>query len=93
MSIAEGTIGSADFWNNEVDRIKWIHTKFGTSVEEMEGASAAQIAEAYDVAFLGIRVLSNNKTNGDPYNPDTAVACQEYVSEVVKKYISTLPSE
>ena len=91
--IVEGTIGSADVWNNEVDRIKWFHTKFGTSVEEMEGAAAAQIAKAYDVPFLGIRVLSNNKVNGGQYNPDTATACQEYVYEVVKQYISAMPSE
>ncbi|MDQ0220162.1 5'-methylthioadenosine nucleosidase [Peribacillus cavernae] len=91
--IVEGTIGSADVWNNEVDRIKWFHNKYGTSVEEMEGASAAQISEAYDVAFLGIRILSNNKVNGGKYNPNTAAANQEYVYEVVKEYISTLPSE
>jgi adenosylhomocysteine nucleosidase len=91
--IVEGTIGSADVWNNEVDRIKWFHTKYGTSVEEMEGASAAQIAKAYDVAFLGIRVLSNNKVNGGKYDPNTAAACQEYVFEVVKKYISTKTSK
>lgn len=91
--IVEGTIGSADVWNNEVDRIEWFHTKFGTSVEEMEGASAAQIAKAYDVAFLGIRVLSNNKMNGGKYNPNTAAANQEYVYEVVKKYISTKPGK
>ncbi len=88
--IVEGTIGSADVWNNEVDRIKWFHTKYGTSVEEMEGASAAQIAKAYDVPFLGIRVLSNNKVNGGKYNPNTAEACQKYVYEVVKKYISSM---
>lgn len=88
--VVEGTIGSADVWNNEVDRIKWFHTNYGTSVEEMEGAAAAQIAEAYDVPFLGIRILSNNKVNGGKYNPDTAAANQEYVYEVVKKYISTL---
>lgn len=82
--VVEGTIGSADVWNNEVDRIKWFHTKYGTSVEEMEGAAAAQIAKAYDVPFLGIRVLSNNKTNGGKYNPNTAAANQEYVYEVVK---------
>jgi adenosylhomocysteine nucleosidase len=91
--IVEGTIGSADVWNNEVDRIKWFNTKYGTSVEEMEGASAAQIAKAYDVAFLGIRVLSNNKVNGGKYNPTTAEACQEYVFEVVKKYISTISTK
>lgn len=82
--VVEGTIGSADVWNNEVDRIKWFHTKYGTSVEEMEGASAAQISKAYDVPFLGIRVLSNNKVNGGKYNPNTAAANQEYVYEVVK---------
>ncbi|WP_413306373.1 5'-methylthioadenosine/S-adenosylhomocysteine nucleosidase [Bacillus sp. 1P10SD] len=88
--VVEGTIGSADVWNNEVDRIKWFHTNYGTSVEEMEGAAAAQIADAYDVAFLGIRILSNNKTNGGAYNPNTAAANQEYVFEVVKHYISTI---
>lgn len=91
--VVEGTIGSADVWNNEVDRIKWFHTKYGTSVEEMEGAAAAQISQAYNVAFLGIRVLSNNKTNGGKYDPTTADACQGYVMEVVKKYISTNPSK
>ncbi|HEK9098836.1 5'-methylthioadenosine/S-adenosylhomocysteine nucleosidase [Bacillus cereus] len=91
--VVEGTIGSADLWNNEVDRIKWFHTKYGTSVEEMEGAAAAQIAKAYDVPFLGIRVLSNNKTNNGKYNPNTASANQEYVYEVVKKYISAMPNK
>lgn len=91
--VVEGTIGSADVWNNEVDRIKWFHTNYGTSVEEMEGAAAAQIAQAYNVPFLGIRVLSNNKTNGGKYNPNTAEACQEYVFEVVKKYIATKPTK
>ena len=88
--VVEGTIGSADFWNNEVDRINWIHEKYGTSVEEMEGAAAAQIADAYHVAFLGIRILSNNKTNGGAYNPNTAAANQEYVYDVVKQYITTI---
>ncbi|MGP4080713.1 5'-methylthioadenosine/S-adenosylhomocysteine nucleosidase [Pseudalkalibacillus sp. R45] len=88
--VVEGTIGSADVWNNEVDRINWFHEKYGTSVEEMEGAAAAQIAKAYDVPFLGIRILSNNKTNDGEYNPDTAAANQEYVYEVVKEYISKL---
>ncbi|WP_010199962.1 5'-methylthioadenosine/S-adenosylhomocysteine nucleosidase [Bacillus sp. m3-13] len=88
--VVQGTIGSADVWNNEVDRIKWFHEKYGTSVEEMEGAAAAQIAGAYDIAFLGIRILSNNKVNGGKYNPETATANQGYVYEVVKEYIGTL---
>lgn len=91
--VVEGTIGSADVWNNEVDRINWFHEKYGTSVEEMETASAAQIAKGYDVPFLGIRILSNNTVNGGEYNPNTATANQKYVYEVVKQYISTLPNE
>ncbi|QWC23763.1 5'-methylthioadenosine nucleosidase [Bacillus haikouensis] len=87
--VVEGTIGSADVWNNEVDRINWFYEKYGTSVEEMEGAAGAQIAAAYDVPFLGIRVLSNNKVNGGQYNPDTAEANQAYVLEVLKEYITT----
>lgn len=87
--VVEGTIGSADVWNNEVDRIQWFHENYGTSVEEMEGAAGAQIAKAYDVPFLGVRILSNNKTNGGQYNPETASANQEYVFEVVKEYIDS----
>jgi len=90
--VVEGTIGSADVWNNEVDRIKWFHENFGTSVEEMESASSAMISKAYDVPFLAIRILSNNKTNDGAYNPDTAAANQEYVYEVVKEYIAFLES-
>ncbi|MFG6150131.1 5'-methylthioadenosine/S-adenosylhomocysteine nucleosidase [Halobacillus sp. B23F22_1] len=88
--VVEGTIGSADLWNNEVDRINWFHENYGTSVEEMEGAAGAQMADAYDVPYLGIRILSNNKTNNGEYDPDTAQANQEYVYEVVREYISTM---
>lgn len=87
--VVEGTIGSADVWNNEVDRIQWFHENFSSSVEEMEGAAGAQIAKAYDTPYLGIRILSNNKTNGGEYNPETAASNQDYVYEVVKEYIQT----
>lgn len=88
--VVKGTIGSADLWNNEVDRINWFHENYGTSVEEMESASSAMISKAYDVPFLAIRILSNNKTNGGAYNPETAAANQEYVYKVVQEYIATL---
>ncbi|MUJ27385.1 5'-methylthioadenosine nucleosidase [Aliivibrio fischeri] len=88
--VVEGTIGSANFWNNELDRINWFHTNFGTSTEEMESASAAQISEAYKIPFLAIRILSNNATNGGHYNPNTAKYCQSYVKDVVIQYISDL---
>lgn len=87
--VVRGVIGSSDVWNSELDRINRFHKQFGTSVEEMETASAAQIAKFFNVPFLGIRVLSNNITNGGKYNGTTALACQEYVFEVVKAYVAT----
>src|SRR6185436_13367137 len=86
--VVEGIIGSADVWNSEIDRIDRFHREYGTAVEEMETASAAQIAGLFGVPFLGIRVLSNNITNGGTYDPRTGEACQDYVVEVVKAYIA-----
>ena len=47
-----------------------------------------QIAGLFEIPFLGIRVVSNNITNGGGYDGRTGEACQEYVVEVVKRYIS-----
>ena len=85
--VADGVIGSSDTWNSELDRVQHFHDRFGTAVEEMEAASAAQVAGLFQIPFLGIRVLSNNITNGEPYDPKTGEVCQDYVHEVVKAYI------
>jgi len=86
--VVEGVIGSSDVWNEEIDRVTWFHTSFGTSVEEMETASAAQVASLFHVPFLGIRVVSDNITNGDGYDARTGEACEDYVYQVVKAYIA-----
>jgi len=88
--VVTGTIGSGNFWNNELDRIEWLHKNLGTSVEEMETSAAAQIAYAYGVPFVGIRILSNNITNRGEYDPSTAKDCQLFVKHVVEAYISSL---
>lgn len=88
--VVDGVIGSSDVWNSELDRIARLHSEYGTSVEEMETASAAQVAGMSQVPFIGIRVLSNNITNDGVYNGASAAACQQYVLEVVKAYIAKL---
>lgn len=82
--VVTGVIGTADEWNRELDRIKWVHETFGTSVEEMETASAAQVAAAYNVPFLGIRILSNSEPQNEGWDPVAGAYCQEYVLAVVK---------
>ena len=85
--VVEGVIGSSEVWNSEIDRIARFHDAFGTTAEEMETASAAQIAGLFQIPFLGIRVVSNNITNGGSYDSKSAEACQEFVVDVVKAYV------
>lgn len=85
--VVDGVIGSSEIWNSELDRIQSFHDQFGTTAEEMETAAAAQIAGLFEVPFLGIRVVSNNITNGGGYEPGTGEACQDFVYQVVKAYL------
>ena len=87
--VVDGVLASSDVWNSEIDRIERFHSQFGTTAEEMETASAAQIAGLFHIPFLGIRVLSNNITNGEAYDPRTGEACQEFVANVVKAYVGS----
>lgn len=87
-NVVEGTIGSADEWNKELDRIAWIHETWGTSGEEMETFSAAQVAKAYAVPFLSIRILSNHEVHIEEYDRNTGMDCQAYVLEIVKTLIA-----
>jgi adenosylhomocysteine nucleosidase len=82
--VVDGVIGSADVWNSELDRIARFHREFGTSVEEMETASAAQVAASFQIPFLGIRVLSNNITDGETYDRNAGEACQAFVLDVAR---------
>ena len=88
--VVTGVIGSSDVWNSEIDRIQRFRAEYGTSVEEMETAAAAQVAGRFGVPFLGVRILSNNITNDGAYDGKTGVACQEFVYEVVRAYIGTV---
>jgi adenosylhomocysteine nucleosidase len=87
--IVDGVIGSSDIWNDELDLIARFHKDYGTSVEEMETASAARVAKELNVPFLGIRIVSDNITNDSPYDPKTAEACEDFAYQVVKTYIRT----
>jgi adenosylhomocysteine nucleosidase len=86
--VVEGVIGSSEIWNSELDRIEHFHNVFSTTAEEMETASAAQIAGLAQIPFLGIRVVSNNITNGGTYDGTTGEACQDFVRDVVKAYVA-----
>lgn len=82
--VVEGVIGSADQWNRELERINYLHEKFGTSTEEMESVAAAQVAKSFEIPFIAIRVLSNTEIHNESFNPDTALWCQKYTLDFIK---------
>lgn len=87
--VVDGVIGSSDVWNSEQDRIQHLHEAYGTTAEDMETAAVAQVAAMSQVPFLGIRVLSNNITNGGAYDGSTAATCQQFVLDVVRAYLES----
>lgn len=87
-NVVKGIIGSADEWNREIDRINWFHQTYNTSVEEMETSAAALVAQAYNVPFIGIRILSNTDLHGQDFDPQTAAHCQLFVLDYMKHLIA-----
>ena len=86
--VVPGVIGTADEWNRQVARINWLHQTYNTAAEEMETSSAALVAEAYKVPFVGIRVLSNTDLHGEEFDPQTAIHCQQFVIDYAKALIN-----
>lgn len=83
---ARGVIGSADEWNNQLDRIALLRRRYGTMTEDMESAATAQLCCSYGIPFIGIRILSNSIVNDEDY--DEAVG--EDVQKFVMKYVEAL---
>jgi len=88
--IVEGAIGTSDMWNDELDRLARLNKDYGTLVEEMETASAAQVASQMNVPFLGIRIVSDNAAAAVAFDAKTAIACEEFVYEIVRAYVAPL---
>lgn len=82
-----GTISTSNAWLNNVDYIKFLHETYGSSCEEMETNSVAQICQSAGVPFIGIRVLSDNIIHNSDYVPESAVVCQKFILLVVEDYI------
>ena len=83
--VAAGVLGTADQWNREVDRIRFLHETLGVWAEEMETFAAAQVAAGLGVPFLGLRILSNHELHGEGYDRTTGLHCQRFVLEVARR--------
>ena len=86
--ISDGVIATSDSWERRIDRIKYLHSTYGTSCEDMETEPSSQVASMFKIPFLGVRVISNSSLHNEEFNPASGEACQKYVLEIVKQYIS-----
>lgn len=88
--VVEGRVSTSDSWENRIDRILFLHERFGSSCEEMESFAVAKVCRIYGVPFLGVRVISNSALTGESFDPKTGGYCQDFVIEIVKQYVGEL---
>lgn len=79
-----GVIGSADEWNNQLDRIALFRERYQTAVEDMESAAPAELCLSYGIPFIGIRILSNSIVNGEEFDESVGVEVQKFVLKYVE---------
>ncbi len=82
-----GTIGSADVWNRELDRIRFLHETLGTDCEEMEGFAVAQVCDHLGLPLLVIRVISNSEWHPEQeFDPSLAAVSQQFTLSLLPQF-------
>ena len=89
QAVAHGTLSSSDEWNEQADRILFLHDTFGTSSEDRATDGAAQTAICYGLPWLGIDILTSSAvedTDQEPMSASLTERCQEYVLATIRHY-------
>lgn len=87
-NVQRGVIGSADEWNNQLDRIALLRERYGTAAEDMESLAPAQLSLSFGIPFIGIRIISNSIVNGEAFDESVGLSCQRFIL----KYMDLLAS-
>ncbi len=86
--LVEGVVGSADEWNREVDKLLWAQKTFGIASEDMESASAHQVAQIYRIPFLAVRIISNSEHHDPEFRPEVGADCARFAVDLVRRLAS-----
>jgi len=89
-NVYKGTIGSADVWNREKDKLKFLSDKFNVSCEDMESISVYSVAKNYNIPVLGIKIMSDNELLGEEYEPAVASYLQEFFYDALVSLIEKI---
>ena len=83
--LVEGIVGSADEWNREVDKLLWAQKTFGIASEDMESASAHQVAQIYGTPFLAIRIVSNSEHHAPEFRHELGTDCARFALALARR--------
>ncbi len=86
--LVEGVVGSADEWNRELDKLLWAQKTFGIASEDMESASAHQVAQIYRIPFLAVRIISNSEHHAPEFRHELGADCARYAVALVRRLAS-----
>ena len=89
-NVYTGVVGSADIWNREKDKLKYLAEKHNVSCEDMELIAVYTIAENYNIPAVGIKIMSDNELLGEEYEPAVGQYAQEYTYEVLKELVDNI---
>lgn len=89
-NVYTGIVGSADVWNREKDKLKYLADKHNVSCEDMELIAIYTIAKNYNIPAVGIKIMSDNELLGEEYEPAVGQYCQEYTYEVLKELVKNI---
>lgn len=81
--IVVGALGSADTFSREIDRINFLHQKFGHLCEDMESAATMRVCDVFNTKHIAFRVISNNELTLLPFDELTRKPMQQFVIEFV----------
>lgn len=83
--IQKAIIASADAFNKELLWLAYLNKTYNANVEEMESVAAAQIAFAYKIPFLSLRIISDNMVEKVGYDPKIAIKLQEFIIKFINE--------
>lgn len=89
-NVYTGVVGSADIWNREKDKLKYLAEKHNVSCEDMELVAVYTIAQNYNIPAVGIKIMSDNELLGEEYEPAVGQYVQEYTYEVLKELVDRI---
>ena len=86
-NVYTGVVGSADIWNREKDKLKFLAEKHNVSCEDMELVAVYAVAQNYNIPAIGIKIMSDNELLGEEYEPAVGSFVQEYTYEYLKELV------